>query len=256
MTANQTMHQWHLDIATRISNSNTWGIIPVVTEFPAVRSIGNTFQQQVRKLTDLICGINHITSGMAVFVRFPHTTGASTKLGSINMNMVAEVSVVESKIYNSNATSGFAPSGIGIHADDAAIGIARLLENWRDFGVADAARVQDIISGQEGWIPPDLRDGSEKFDLYVTAFQVKANATWSLPTRCAAPLITMNGNLAVMTSTTDGVMILYTLDGTHPMTTSLPAYNGAIAVTSGTVIRAIAQLADTDDSDTTYFVVP
>src|ERR1051325_4919287 len=152
MSDNDALIQWHFDLADRIGSNADLSIIPVVTELPKVRSAGNTFSQQVKKLLQYLTGYNG-KSGLAIFIQMPGTIGASSKQESITVNMAVHISILESRLYNA-ATTGFAPQGVawptGMHADDTAIRVARLIQNWRDQGVADAARVQQIYSDHAG----------------------------------------------------------------------------------------------------------
>ena len=265
MTDQAKLNQWMLDIAGRTGANATYGVIPVVTELPAVRSMDNTWLQQVRKWMSLLTGvgtgamrvgqsslISTTKSGLSIFVGFPHTEGESMKLGSINTDIVTEISVAESRIYNTNATSGFAPSGVGLHADDVAIGLMLALENWVDGNTAGAARCKNFQSNHEGWLPTDLRDGSEKFDLFVCAFQIHAPFNATIPTRPYPPIITITGTSAALTCNTSGATYLYSIDGTYPTV----AYTGAVTVASGQTVKAVAQKTNQQDSSLAESVVP
>jgi len=241
--------QWHWDIADRISDHATYGVIPVVTEYPKDRTVSDMWTQQVNKLYKALTG-DDTTSGLAVFVTLPRIQSESKKIQSITAEIVCEVSVIELRFYNA-ATTGFAPSGVGIHADDAAIGIARYLQNWKDSGVADRLRVGTIVANQEGWIPPELRRGFERFDMVVVAFDVRAIVSFTQPTRCYIPAIAFAGSPTItctLTCATAGTTIRYTIDGTCP-TSASTAYSAPFTVTAGKTVRAIAYKTGSESSD-------
>jgi hypothetical protein len=252
----RAMYLWHLALADRIAAHSVYGGIPVTTEVPKLRTPANSFKQALQALTQALIG-QAGKSGLGVFVKFPHTQGASTKSTSLTTMMVCEISVLESIMHNSRA-SGFAPAGVGLHNDDAAIGIARILENFQVYGIAGQARCQEVLFDHEGWIPPDLRDGAEKFDMQVSAFAVHALLTMPQPQRCATPTIVIAGGDATITCGTAGAVIYYTTDGvTYPsLKNEAQVYGAPVAIASGSTIFAVATLAGADDSDVAGAVAP
>jgi len=213
-----------------------------VPEFSKIRSVANTFANQVQSLSVALTGYGDTKTkrGLAIFVKMPYLQGDSTKLGSLTSFLVCEVSVCESRLYNANVASGFAPAGIGFHADDVAENLALFMQNWRDTDIADAVSVSTILSDHEGWIPPDLRDGSEKFDLYVTAFQMRAVYSQAIQTTCFPPTIAFSGTggtrTVTLTARTAGSTMYYGTGTDYPLT----AYTVPFSVAVGVTVTSVA----------------
>ena len=255
MSENTSLFDWHIHAGDRMSSHPIFGVIPVVTEFPRLRAPGVGFIQQLAKLTSAITGQGGAAStsgksGLAVFITLARTMGPSTKASSITANGGSFVTVMEHRTYNVNPQTGFAPNGIGYHADDVATALARYMHNWKDGGVADHARAQDIVSDHDGWLPMDLRQEGMKGELYCTAFPLHALFEWAALPFVYAPTITITGSNATLTCNTAGATFLYTLDGSYPCAaTNAQTNSGApIAVASGNVVTAIAKKANMDDS--------
>lgn len=240
--------QWMIDIGNRIANHATFGVIPVCTEYPAIRSLNNGFTQQVKRMTDWITGYNG-KSGLGIWINMPHMEVMPSTQNDLRWHLVTEITVLESIRYNANPTTGFAPNGVGLHADDVADDLALNLQNWRSQSVADACRVRTIYDDHEGWIPPDLRSGTEQFDTVGSRFQIQALADTSLPARCFPPIISFGGGNCTITCATSGVTILYTTDGSYPTKDDAETYSAPFAVDSGDVVLAVATKASNDDSD-------
>lgn len=253
MSENDALFQWLHDIADRIGTHATLSVLPVVPEFPKVRSQGQTFLNQVAKLLSSYSPRAGAKSGISVWVNLPHTELQPNTEGSLRTMIVTEISVSESRLYNGSEQTGFAPAGVGLHADDVAIGLTRFFQNWKDEGVAEEARCDSVLSGHEGWIAPRALDGTEKFDLYISAFRIKAIGNWSIPDRCYPPRISIATGTCTITCPTAGVTIYYTVDPSGTTFFSYPTsddntYSAPFAVTSGQVVRAVATKSNFDPS--------
>ena len=244
---------WMYDIANRIADHATYGILPIVPELPKVRDAGHGFLQQLQKITAAMTGVNG-RAGLGVYLTMPHTESAPDTEGGLRTFIVTEISVVESRINNCTPVTGFAPNGIGWHSDDVAWALALNLLNWRDQPIADAARPQTVLTGHAGWIPPDLREKTEAFDLIVTAFQLRALMSVPKQSKCFPPVISIGAGHATIACATSGATIYYTLDGTYPNNAS-STYSAPVDVSSGEVVRAVAKKTSVDDSDLAYVAV-
>ena len=251
---NGPLFTWMYDIANRMADHPTYGILPIVPELPIVRDAGHGFIQQLAKITAAMTGLNG-RAGLATYITMPHTEIAPDTEGGLRTFICTEISVVESRINNSTPVTGFAPGGVGWHSDDVAWAWALNLLNWRDQPIADAARPQTVLTGHAGWIPPDLREKTEQFDLIVTAFQLRALMSVGKPVKCFPPTITFGAGEATLACNTGGATIAYTLDGNYPKKGSA-TYSAPFAVTSGQVVRAVAKKASVDDSDLAYGIAP
>jgi len=256
MSENTSLFDWHIHVGDKVSSHPTYGIIPVTTEFPRIRAPGQGINQQLYSLTKSLTGLNG-KSGLAIFVTMAFTQGESNKSRSITVPGMLYLTVLESRKYN-DQQNGFAPDGLGLHADDVAVGLARYLQDWEDGGVADAARAGAIRSDHEAWLPPEVRSQGEKVDMYCTAFPISALMTWDLFDRCYQPKITLSPGTAALTCNTAGVSYLYTLDGSYPCAaTNAQTNNGsAINVNSGDIVTAIAKKSGMEDSSVARMRVP
>ena len=252
--SNGKRFRWMLDIAGRFSTHTTLSVIPVITEFPEVRTAGNSFLNQVSLVTQYLTGYNG-KSGLAVWVNMPHTEVMPNTQGALRTFLVTEITVLESRSYNSDPNTGFAPDGVGFHHDDVAETLAAYIENWADGLVADKARVRIIFDDHEGWVPTDVRTGTEKFDMIGSRFQVQALTEFALPARCYAPRLTFGGGNCTLTEVTSGSTLKYTTDGTYPNGAAI-TYSAPFAVTTGATVLAIATKTSFDASDVAEAIAP
>ncbi len=239
--------QWHLDIASRMAGHSVYGVIPFITEFPAVRTINNTWQQTIDKVTAAICGkaVNAQYSGLCGFVNMAHTEGVPDTLGAVKTFLVTEVTILESPTYNRNAKVGFGANA-GLYSDDAAEGLALYVHNWRDYGIADCARIQGIVTQHPGWLPEEVREKLlGKADIVESAFQIRALIDYGTQAKCFPPSIVVAAGSATLTAKTAGATQYYSLDGSYPTL----AYSTPVTVTTGQTIRALSKLTDYQDSD-------
>ncbi len=242
-------------IAGRIADHAVYGILPVVTEVPLVRTSGGLYlAQQTAKLTAAVTGYQG-RSGLAVFVTMAHTERVPDTEGAIRTFIASEISVVEHLTANVNTTTGFACATANpvMHADDVAEGLFLSFLNWTFYGLASGARPQTLLSGHEGWVPPELRRESSKF-YFITAFQIRALASWDALPKCYPPGIAFAGGNVVITPK-GGSAATFTVDGTYPSKTDT-TYTAPVAVTSGATVLSVGRLANHEDSDVAMGVAP
>lgn len=261
---NNNLFQWMIAIGDRMIAHTTLGVVPVITQFPRVRSAQAGFKQQFDKLTKAVLGTGFPDatgrphSGLGILVSMPVTTNTSTKLGTLTATVITRISVYESKLYNSNRDTGFAPEGIGFHCDDVAVAHARYLRGFSIDDICQQALPQEI----QTIIPVQDESDPEKSDITVSYFDVHANVGWTVPPRCPNPVpITFNAGLCTITVPA-GCIVYYTTDGeTYPSAANV-TQNGAVkyiapfAVISGIEILAVATAPLLDDGNVVGAIAP
>ena len=143
------------------------------------------------------------------------------------------------------------------------------LNDNKDLLVADQTDIETILDGT--LTVGDILDEGDDLRYARKSYVLLAGHTYTMFRRgstirfygfdfeetnavCAAPTITSSGNRLVMTTSTPGATIYYTLDGSLPSTRS-SQYTGPVTPTQNCQVRAIAVKKEMGNSSVTSFVV-
>ena len=143
------------------------------------------------------------------------------------------------------------------------------LNDNKDLLVADQADIETTLDGT--LTIGDILDEGDDLRYARKSYVLLAGHTYTMFRRgstirlygfdceatnavCAAPTITTSGNTLVMTTSTPGATIYYTLDGSLPSTRS-SLYTGSVTPTQNCQVRAIAVKKEMGNSSVTSFVV-
>lgn len=212
------------DIAEMLAAAEPMQNVQVIVEAERKHNSGGvTFE---KALSDALQGKVPVNGkvGLAVVVFCPEGKPMTRANSGLVVDFQITVRVIENGTLNASPTNG-----TGMSCEELVVEAMLLVQNWTP------------LRGHTLTIESFGRVEMENNLLWAWEFVVKAHDAQDALEKCGLPKIQVGGdNFALITTTTEGASLYYTLDGTLPTPRNGILYQDAVKLTDGDELRAMA----------------